>query len=110
MPWNFKREICGQTRARTILPLRAKSTILYTMKSDAPPAVIEPEKLKPALHLKIDSMPENQLRLLYRVLLQIEAEGLAEHVGEGFDQDQTEGKLRRIPELVQQFRAEHRYR
>ena len=41
--------------------------------------------------------------------MQIEAEDLADRLGKSFDQDQDRGKLRRIPELVRQFRAEHRY-
>ena len=69
----------------------------------------EREKLKPVLHSKIERMNEDQLRLLNRVLLQIEAEDLADRLSEGFEQDQAQDKLRRIPELVRQFRAEHRY-
>jgi tRNA A37 N6-isopentenylltransferase MiaA len=42
-------------------------------------------------------------------LLQVEAEELADRLNEAFDQDREQGKLRRISELVKQFRAEHRY-
>lgn len=67
------------------------------------------ENLKPKLHIKIERMSESQLSLLNRVLLQIEAEELAERIGSAFEQDQSEGKFERIPELVRQFRSEHRY-
>jgi hypothetical protein len=30
-------------------------------------------------------------------------------LGEGFDKDHEQGLLRRIPELVKEFRNEHRY-
>ena len=73
------------------------------------PMPIEPEKLKPVLHEKIERMDAGQLSLLNRVLLQVEAEELADRLNEAFDQDREQGKFRRISELVQQFRAEHRY-
>jgi hypothetical protein len=79
------------------------------MKSVSQPLPIEPEKLKPALHEKIERMDVQHLALLNRVLLQLEAEELAERLGEGFDKDHEQGLLRRIPELVKQFRAAHRY-
>jgi tRNA A37 N6-isopentenylltransferase MiaA len=70
---------------------------------------IEPEKLKPVLHEKIERMNGEQLTLVSQVLLQVEAEELADRLNEAFDQDREQGKLRRISELVKQFRAEHRY-
>jgi len=79
------------------------------MKAVSQPAPAEPEKLKPLLHLKIERMDTAQLRVLNRVLMQIEAEDLADRLGKSFDQDRDQGKLRRISELVRQFRAEHRY-
>jgi hypothetical protein len=74
-----------------------------------PPTPVEPEKLKPLLHEKIEQMNGSQLSLLNRVLLQVEAEELADRLGEAFDQDRAQDTLRRISELVKQFRAEHRY-
>lgn len=79
------------------------------MKHSRATAPVEPEKLKPALHEKIERMNSEQLALLDRVLLQLEAEQAAERLGEAFDADHAQGKLRRVAELVRQFRAEHRY-
>ncbi len=79
------------------------------MKNSQTAAPLEPEKLKSVLHEKIERMTGAQLVLLDRVLLQIEAEQAAEHLGEAFDADQAQGKLQRVAELVRQFRAEHRY-
>lgn len=73
------------------------------------PMPIEPDKLKPVLHEKIERMDAEHLSLFNRVLLQIEAEELADRLNEAFDRDREQGKLRRISELVQQFRAENRY-
>lgn len=70
---------------------------------------VQPEKLKPALHEKIERMNGDQLALLDRVLLQLEAEEAADRLSEAFDADHAQGKLRRVAELVRQFRAEHRY-
>ena len=73
------------------------------------PMPIEPEKLKPILHDKIERMDDLHLSLLNRVLLQLEAEELAARLSEGFDKDHEQGVLRRIPELVKEFRDAHRY-
>ena len=54
-------------------------------------------------------MDGQHLALLNRLLLQLEAEELAERLGEAFDKDDEQGLLRRIPELVKQFRTGHRY-
>jgi hypothetical protein len=71
---------------------------------------IEPEKLKQMLHFRIERMNVEQLQLLHRVLLQIEAEEISDRLSEAFEQYQAQGKLRRVPELVQQFRTEHRHK
>ncbi|MBI3853708.1 MAG: hypothetical protein HY298_25975 [Verrucomicrobia bacterium] len=72
-------------------------------------APVEPEKLKPLLHEKIEHMNGQQLSLLNQVLLQVEAEELADRLNEAFDKDADQGRLRRVAALVKQFRAEHRY-
>lgn len=73
------------------------------------PMPIEPEKLKPMLLEKIERMDAQQLSLVNRVLLQVEAEELADRLNDAFDQDRERGKFRRISELIKQFRASHRY-
>ena len=73
------------------------------------PTPSEPEKLKPVLHEKIERMDAEHLSLLNRVLLQVEAEELADRLNDAFDQDRAQGRLRRVAELVKQFRAGHRY-
>lgn len=73
------------------------------------PMSTEPEKLRPVLHEKIERMDAAHLSLLNRVLLQIEAEELADRLNEAFDRDHQHGKLRRVSELVKQFRVGHHY-
>lgn len=74
------------------------------------PAAVKSDSLKPVLHCKIERMSGQQLELLNRLLQQLEAEELSERLGEAFDQDQERGVLRRIPDLVREFRARHPYR
>lgn len=56
-------------------------------------APIESERLKRLLHEKIDRLSAGQLSLLNRVLLQLEAEELAENLDAAFDDDRNAGKL-----------------
>ena len=79
------------------------------MKPAPQPVPVELEQLKPVLHDKIERMDGQHLALLNRLLLQLEAEELAEHLSEAFDKAHEQGLRRRIPELVKQFRAGHRY-
>ena len=79
------------------------------MKSSRASIPVSPDKLKPVLHEKIERMNGEQLALLDRVLLQLEAEQAADRLGEAFDADHAQGNLRRVAELVRQFRTEHRY-
>jgi hypothetical protein len=82
---------------------------LVGVKPISQPRPSEPEKLKPALHEKIERMDSLHRSVLNRVLLQLEAEELAARLGEGFDKDYEQGLLRRIPELVKEFRSERPY-
>lgn len=75
----------------------------------AKPPSIESEQLKPVLHEKIERMDAAHLSLLNRVLLQVEAEELADRLNDGFDRDREQGKFRRISDLIKRFRAGHRY-
>jgi hypothetical protein len=82
---------------------------MKAMKTVSQSMPVDPEKLKPVLHEKIERMNGRQLSLVNKVLLQVEAEELADRLSEAFDKDNEQGKLRRISEMVKQFRAEHRY-
>ncbi|HEY3762978.1 MAG TPA: hypothetical protein VGN23_14635 [Verrucomicrobiae bacterium] len=79
------------------------------MKTRHESAPVSPEKLKPVLHEKIEQMNGDQLVLLDRVLLQLEAEQAADRLSEAFEADHAQGKFRRVAELVRQFRTKHRY-
>ena len=100
-----------ERNSRLLTPLVSFDLQVYRsgMKSSQASTPVQPEKLKPILHEKIERMNGEQLVLLDRVLLQIEAEQVADRLSEAFDADQAQGKLRRVAELVRQFRVEHRY-
>jgi hypothetical protein len=70
---------------------------------------MQAQSLKPRLHCKIERMNPEQLALLDRIVLQIEAEDLADRLGEGFDEDRQQGRIQRIPELIRQSRAGRPY-
>ena len=78
-------------------------------KSHCATAPVPPEPRKPVRHGKIERMNGEQLALLDRVLLQLEAEQAADHLSEAFDADQAQGKFHRVAKLIKQFRAKHRY-
>ena len=61
------------------------------------PMPVESEKLKLVLDEKIERMNGEQLTLVSQVLLQVEAEELANRLNEAFDKDREQGRLRRIP-------------
>jgi len=82
---------------------------LSCVKPELQPRQVDSEKLKPVLHDKIERMDGLHLSVLNRVMLQLEAEELAGRLGESFGNDFEQGLLRRIPELVKQFRDQHSY-
>ena len=69
------------------------------------------QQLKQLLHKKIEGLNPGTLSLLNRVLLQLEAEELAQRLDESFDEDQKTGKLtgKRVQSIISQVRGEHRY-
>jgi hypothetical protein len=95
-------------RAQSSSNLR-KLRYFSSVKPVLPPTPTEPEKLKPALHDKIEQMDAFHLSVLNRILLQLEAEELAGHLSEEFGKDREQGLLQRIPELVKEFRGKHQY-
>ena len=73
-------------------------------------ANVEPEKLRPELHQRIDQMDAEQLTLLHRIVLKLELERVTDDLDNRFDAARAEGKLDRVEELLQDVRARHPYR
>jgi hypothetical protein len=66
---------------------------------------VEPEKLRPELHQKIDQMDGEHLELLHRIVLKLELEQLAEDLDQKFDTARDEGKLDRVDDIIREVRS-----
>ncbi len=70
---------------------------------------VEPEKLRPELHERIEQMPPAQLVLLHRIVLKLDLERAAEDLHVAFDAARKEGKFDRADEIIRDVRARHPY-
>jgi hypothetical protein len=70
---------------------------------------LQPEKLRPELHQRIDAMEPQQLELLHRVLLRLELDQVVEQLNDDFDRARGEGKLDKAEEIIRQVRARRPY-
>lgn len=68
----------------------------------------EAQKLRKALHEKIDRLPASTLPAAERLLFQVEVEQLRRELDSAFDQDRAQSKL--SPEKVNEAIALHRAR
>ena len=68
------------------------------------PTTLDPGKLRPALHAKIDEMDGEALAILHRVALQLELDRLSGEVDAEFDQLREQGRLDRLPEILREAR------
>jgi hypothetical protein len=72
----------------------------------------EAQKLRKALHEKIDRLPAATLPTAERLLMQVEIEQLRRELDSGFDQDRAQSKLspEKVNEAIALHRAGHPYR
>ncbi len=70
--------------------------------------VLEPKKLRPEITKRIETMDDENLLLLHRVLLIVEKERLWRELSAEAEQDRRSGKLDRLPEIIREARAELR--
>ena len=71
----------------------------------------EAQKLRQALHEKIDRLPASTLAVAERKLLQIEVQQLRQELDSAFDQDRAQSKLspQKVGEAIALHRARHPY-
>ena|SRR5690242_17258003 len=71
----------------------------------------ESQKLRKALHEKIDRLPAATLAAAERLLLQVEVEQLRRDLDSAFDQDHAQAKLspEKVGEAIALHRARHPY-
>ena len=68
----------------------------------------KPEELRPVLHEQIDKLAADDLPLVHRVLLQLEAERLAEEITADLAKDA--GFFERLDETIAEYRKKHPYK
>ncbi len=71
--------------------------------------IVEPEKLRPELHQRIDRMDAEQLELLRHILLKLELDEAIGKLHETFDAARLAGTLSRVDEIIREVRAGHPY-
>lgn len=70
--------------------------------------VLEPQKLRPKIIQRIETMDDESLLLLHRILQIVEKEQLWRELSAEMEQDRQSGKLDRLPEIIREARAELR--
>ena len=72
----------------------------------------DPKELRPLPHAEIDRLPDGQLGLAHRVLLEIELQQLTEELDSAADEARAAGRMtpERIAAAVAAHRAAHPYR
>jgi hypothetical protein len=70
--------------------------------------VLEPNKLRPEIIQRVESMDDESLLLLHRVLLFLEKQRLWRELSAEAEEDRRSGKLDRLPEIIREARAELR--
>ena len=72
-------------------------------------SIVEPGKLRPELHQRIDRMDAEQLELLRHILLKLELDEAIGKLHETFDAARRAGALGRVDEIIREVRAGHPY-
>jgi hypothetical protein len=70
--------------------------------------VLEAKKLRPEIIQRIETMDDESLLFLHRILLIVEKERLWRELSAEAEQDRVSGKFERLPEIIRQARAELR--
>ena len=71
---------------------------------------LEPSKLRPALHAKVDQLDDEALAVLHRVALRLELDQVVAVVDAEFDTLREQGRLGRVAEIIQEARTAIRAR
>jgi hypothetical protein len=70
--------------------------------------VLEPEKLRPEIIERIQTMDDESLLLLHRMLLVVEKESLWRELSAESEQDRRANKFDRLQEVIREARTEMR--
>ncbi len=69
-------------------------------------ATLEPKKLRPELVRKVESMPDEDLMFLHRILLQVEKERLWRELSSEIEEDWQKGRYDNLDGIIRQVRTE----
>jgi hypothetical protein len=67
-----------------------------------------PKSLRPDLIRRIETMPDDELRLVHSVLLHAEKERLWAEISGAAEQQRAAGAFERLPQIIEQVRRELR--
>ena len=70
--------------------------------------VLEPKSLRPEIIQRIETMDEESLLLLHRILLIVEKDRLWRELSAEGEQDRRAGKFDRLQDVIREARAELR--
>ena len=70
--------------------------------------VLEPKSLRPDIIQRIETMDEESLLLLHRILLIVEKQRLWRELSAEAEQDRRAGKFDRLQDVIREARAELR--
>ena len=70
--------------------------------------LLEAKKLRPEIIQRIETLDDESLLLVHRVLLIVEKQRLWRELSAEAEQDRVSGKFERLPEIIRQARAELR--
>jgi hypothetical protein len=70
--------------------------------------VLEPKKLRPEIIHRIETMDDESLMVLHRVLLHVEKERLWRELSAEAEADRLSGKFDRLADIIREVRAELR--
>jgi hypothetical protein len=70
--------------------------------------MLEPKRLRPEIIHRIETMDDESLLVLHRILLHVEKARLWQELSAEAEQDRLSGKLDRLPEIIREARAELR--
>ena len=72
--------------------------------------ILEPAKLRPEIIHRIESLQDQDLAVLHRVLLLLEKENLWKELSAEAEADRQVGKLDQLPKIIEEARVELRKR
>lgn len=101
LPMRNSVERFNRSSALLLRPCHGSFTTMSTLTLQP----TDPKELRPLLHADLDRLPDDQLQLVRRVLLELKLEEVTARLNAGFDEDRAAGKMAQIPEIIREVRS-----